>query len=547
MALMSRSGRSTHSPLSLSLHGTPSLRLGGERLPLALKRGYALLAFLALEGRAVARDTLASLLWPQADTQLGRTRLRRLVYQLEDLCGRELIAAQGAGVALLRDGIDCDALAFRAAARCFVGGGAPGLSLEELDALTQQASEPMLDGVTFGSDAFDDWLQTQRVEHEHLLGRMLVRLAEAHLASGAPARAADCASRLLRLDPLSEPAHVLRMRIAADAGDAGGVEAAFDQCAASLRAEYSCAPSAATEQAYLLAREQARQTLQSSFPGVETALEVRFTDQGHATVAYATLGRGSQALVVMPGFVSHIEIAWEHPGIRDAVQRLAQRFTIVLFDRRGVGLSERVGANATVESTADDVLRILDAARIERAWLFGSSEGGPAALQLAASHPTRVQGLILFGAMARGSRADDYPWALRRDAYERWMQTLVSGWGGPADLATFAPGLAEDPATRAWWVRMLRHAVSPATLRAVLAGLRDADVRALLPRVTQPTLVMHRRDDRAVRFEAGVHLSQHIPGARFVALAGDCHWWWLGDRDRVVDEMLRFTRAAGSG
>jgi pimeloyl-ACP methyl ester carboxylesterase len=146
--------------------------------------------------------------------------------------------------------------------------------------------------------------------------------------------------------------------------------------------------------------------------------------------------------------------------------------------------------------------------------------------------------------MARGSRADDYPWALQAQGFDAWMRNLVAGWGGPADLETFAPSLQQDPWTRAWWARLLRHSASPASLRAVLAGLRDADVRSLLPAVRCPTLVMHRRADRAVRFEAGKHLASVIPGARFVPLDGSCHWWWVEGPDSVADEILRFTDMA---
>jgi pimeloyl-ACP methyl ester carboxylesterase len=128
--------------------------------------------------------------------------------------------------------------------------------------------------------------------------------------------------------------------------------------------------------------------------------------------------------------------------------------------------------------------------------------------------------------------------------FDRWMQALVDGWGGPAAIETFAPTQANDPATRGWWARMLRHAATPASLRAVLRGLREADVRPLLAQVRQPTLVMHRRGDRAVRFGAGEHLARGIAGAHFLPLEGDDHWWWAGDVETVVREILAFAGAA---
>jgi pimeloyl-ACP methyl ester carboxylesterase len=158
-------------------------------------------------------------------------------------------------------------------------------------------------------------------------------------------------------------------------------------------------------------------------------LDIRFAGSDGGAVAYATIGGGPEAVVVIPGFITHTEIAWEHPGLRGVLGALAQRHTVVMFDRRGVGLSDRLAGIGTVESTACDVLAILDAAGIERAWLFGSSEGGPAAIRLASTSPARVRGLALFGAMAKGCRADDYPWALPAEAFDRWRQALVARWG----------------------------------------------------------------------------------------------------------------------
>jgi pimeloyl-ACP methyl ester carboxylesterase/DNA-binding SARP family transcriptional activator len=533
-------------PLRLKLLGLPSFTHHGEPVRLPVKRAYALLAFLALEARAVPRDHLAALLWPDADAVTGRGRLRRLLYEIEDHTGHDLLESRDGGVSIAQGAMACDAVEFRHAARTLVASGVPGLPFAHLVQLTRLACEPLLEGVSFGGDEYDDWAHAQRLEHEHLLSRMLGRMAEAQRGRGDIDDAVDTLERLLRLDPCSEPAYVQRMALAAAMRDAAGVESIFVRCADTLRAEFGSKPSRATEEAYLQSRALAAAPRDATAIAPRTVpppLDIRFASSAAGTVAYATIGRGSEAIVVMPGFVSHIEIAWEHAGLRQALERLAERYTVVMFDRRGVGLSERLKATGSVEAAAADVRTILDAAGIERAWLFGSSEGGPAAVRLAATSPSRVSGLILFGSMARGSRADDYPWALRREAFDLWMERLVSAWGGPANIETFVPDQQNDPALRAWWARMLRHAVSPASLRAVLTGLRDADVRALLPQVRQPTLVMHRRGDRAVRFEAGEHLARHIESAQFIALDGSCHLWWIDDADRVVQELTAFIEA----
>jgi len=539
----------TAARLQLKLFGPPTLAQHGQVLRPALKRSHGMFAFLALEARSVPREVLAELLWPDVDAAVGRTRLRRLIYQIEKQCGGALMASHDGGLVLAVDALWCDAVEFRRAARALVAKSAPGLPFAALVRLTHSACQPLLEGLSFGSDMFDEWVQAQRLEHAHLLSRMLTRLAEQQRERGDVDDAVDTVERRLRLDPYSEPAYVQRMSLAAEARDATTVEATFIRCADALRHEFGCKPSRATEAAYLALREQAQSPPAAAredrptLARVAAALDIRFASSSGGAVAYATLGRGRETIVVMPGFVSHIEIAWEHEGLRHLLERLAERHTVVVFDRRGVGLSERLTQAGTVEAAAADVRSILDAAGIERAWLFGSSEGGPAAITLAVSSPSRVSGLVLFGSMAKGSRADDYPWALKREAFDRWMERLVRGWGGPADIETFSPPDKDDAASRAWWSRMLRHAASPASLRMVLEGLRDADVRTLLQQVRQPTLVLHRRGDRAVRFEAGEHLATHIAGARFVALEGTSHWWWAEDSDRVLAELTAFVEA----
>jgi DNA-binding SARP family transcriptional activator/pimeloyl-ACP methyl ester carboxylesterase len=528
--------------LAFRFFGAPKILEGERDLQLALRRGLALLAYLALARAPAPRGHLIQLLWPDADEATGRTRLRRLVYNLEDKLGRELFDAAGDTLAL-RDGVaEVDLLAFTQAARRLVGNAAaplPAAALDAWNAWVERASLPLLHGLSFESELFDDWLRQQRLDHEHLLSRVLVCLSDACAAQGDTAAAARAAEQLLQIDLYNEPAYVRLMRLHAAQGNAAGVEAVFMRCADALRAEFGIKPGLETEQAYLaivLGLQRPPPTA-----GVAQAFRLRFAESGQGAVAYAALGSGPEALVFITGFLSHIEIAWEQPVIRHTLQALAERFTVVLFDRRGAGLSERLGAVASTDAVAADVLTILDHAGIGKAWLFGSTEGGAVALQLAARRPERVQGLLLYGTTARGSWAEDHPWALTHAAFERWLERLLADWGGPTSLETFAPSAQQDPALRAWWARLLRHAASPASMGQTLRGLRDVDERALLPRIVVPTLVMHRRGDRAVRFEAGADLARRVPGSRFLPLEGDDHFWWCGDTAALLDAVDAFT------
>jgi len=154
--------------------------------------------------------------------------------------------------------------------------------------------------------------------------------------------------------------------------------------------------------------------------------------------------------------------------------------------------------------------------------------------------PDRVHGLCLFGSLARGAAAPDYPWALPAAAYDVWLERLLAGWGGPVGIETFAPSLAGDPQARAWWAGLLRAASSPGGISAVLEAFRDADVRHLLAQIAVPTLVLHRRGDQAVRIAAGRDMASRIKGAEFVELDGNDHWFFAGDQGPVLEAIRGF-------
>jgi pimeloyl-ACP methyl ester carboxylesterase/DNA-binding SARP family transcriptional activator len=523
--------------LELQVFGVPVAVVQGRETRLPLKRAVALLAYLGFNTGPVPRAHIAALLWPDADEARGRTRLRRLVYTIEDALGGRVLSSDNDCLALAAQNVEIDALRFAHFARRAVATTTfDENTLAEARQWVVRARRPMMQGIAFGSEIFDDWLKAASLEHEHLLARLLERLIDA-LGSGSEfAAALDFAEVLIALDLYREPSYVLLMQLHALQGHSAGVEAAYTRCAELLRAEFGIRPGPQTEKAYLRLTEDLKRL---SSNRVERP-SVRFAEGGFGAIAYSTLGAGEEALVICPGFVGHIEIALEHPPFRAFVEALADRFRVILFDRRGVGLSERLRATSTPAALAADIAAILAHARVPRAWIFGSSEGGLGAMRLAVDHPDRVQGLCLFGSLARGSAAPDYPWALPASAYDVWLQRLIAGWGGPVGIETFAPSQKDDPALRAWWARIVRHAASPGGLETILGGLRDADMRADLDRIGVPTLVMHRRGDRAVRFEAGEHLAQKIPGAVWHPLEGADHFWWCGDSAPVIQAILKF-------
>jgi DNA-binding SARP family transcriptional activator/pimeloyl-ACP methyl ester carboxylesterase len=523
--------------LELQLFGVPTAVVQGRETRLPLKRAVALLAYLAFNPGPVPRAHLAALLWPDADEPLARTRLRRLVYTIEEAIGGSVLSSDNDCLALIAQSVQTDALQFTQFARRAVTTATfDDDSLAQARQWVAQARRPLMQGIAFGSDSFDDWLKAASIEHDHLLARLLERLIDALGSRSEFASALDLAETLVALDVYREPSYVLLMQLHALQGHSAGVEATYTRCAEVLRAEFGIRPGPHTERAYLRMTEDLKRL---SSDRLEPP-RVRFAGGGLGAVAYTTLGSGERTLVICPGFVCHIEIALEYPPVRSFVDALADRFQVILFDRRGVGLSERLRATSTPAAMAADIAAILEHAGAPRAWLFGSSEGGLGAMRLAIDDPHRVQGLCLFGSLARGSAAADYPWALPASAYDVWLQRLVAGWGGPVGIETFAPSQKDDPVLRAWWARIVRHGASPGGLETILAGLRDADLRADLHRISAPTLVMHRRGDRAVRFGAGEHLAQQIRGAVWQPLEGEDHFWWCGDSASVVQAILKF-------
>ncbi|MEO7641475.1 MAG: alpha/beta fold hydrolase [Ramlibacter sp.] len=523
--------------LQLQVFGPPLGFVVGRAAKLPLKRSVALLAYLALNKGPVPRAHLAAVLWPDADETQGRTRLRRLIYTIEDAVGGRIFSSDNDCLALLAQAVEIDVLHFIEFARNAVACETPDdATLKEACQWVARARRPLLQGVAFGSDLFDDWLKAASIEHERLLTRLLERSIDALGHRGDIASALDLADILVAQDVYREPSYVVLMQLHARQGHSAGVEAAYLRCADVLRAEFGIRPGPQTENAYLRLTDDLKRVAVNR---VERP-HVRFAESRFGVVAYSTLGDGPQTMVISPGFVCQIEIALEHPPFRAFVEALAARFKVIMFDRRGVGLSERLGASSTPAAMAADIAAILEHAGVAQAWLFGSSEGGLAAMRLAIDQPERVRGLCLFGSLARGCSAPDYPWALPAAAYDEWLKRLVAAWGGPVGIETFAPSEKNDPALRAWWARLVRHAASPGALRTILAGLRDTDMRADLHRILAPTLVMHRRGDRAVRFEAGEHLAKHIPGALWHPLEGDDHFWWCGDSAPVIRTILEF-------
>jgi len=297
--------------LELQVFGAPAVAVRGDATRLSLKRAGALLAYLGFHAGPVPRAHLATLLWPDADEALGRTRLRRLVYTVEEALGGGVVVAEGDGLALVAE---VDAIRFARFARRAVAATTLDMAtLAEARAWLERARRPMLEGIAFGSGVFDDWLKAVSLEHEHLLARLLERVADTLGQQGAFAEALELAEALVALDPYREPSHVLAMQLHARQGDAAGVEAAYTRCAELLRAEFGIRPGPRTELAYLRLTDDLKRLMSNR---IERPA-VRFAEGGAGAIAYTVVGSGDEVLVVSPA-------SWDTSRSRWSTRRSAR-------------------------------------------------------------------------------------------------------------------------------------------------------------------------------------------------------------------------------
>jgi len=280
-----------------------------------------------------------------------------------------------------------------------------------------------------------------------------------------------------------------------------------------------------------------------------TTPPTQYAKSGDSSIAYQVVGDGPIDLVLVLGFATHLELQWEMPPIARFLERISSFSRLILFDKRGTGLSDPVTEVPTLEQRIDDVRAVMDAAGSKRAALFGVSEGGPMSALFAATHPDRVTALVLHGAMGRTTEAPDYPWASPAEALrESAAEFIAPYWGRQPEgiMELFAPSLVGEPQALELTARFERSAASPAMVQQIFEMFLDIDVRAILPTIHVPTLVVHRRGDRVVNRRAGKELAAQIQGARYVELPGIDHLPWAGDAEGVLGEIEEFLTGARS-
>lgn len=271
---------------------------------------------------------------------------------------------------------------------------------------------------------------------------------------------------------------------------------------------------------------------------------IAFVDNDGCTIAYQVVGSGPIDILFVHGFLSHLEVALDQPEYVAFFTALGRQARVIIFDKRGTGLSDRSKGAPTLEDTIADMQAVLSAVGVQRAVIMGTSEGGAAALLFASMHAARTLSLVLIGATARVARLGAEPlWAQPMAMLDASVRNWRASWGEPTSLDRFAPQREHDPAFRLWWGRALRSASSPSSIQAVIESAARVDIRALLTDIRARTLVLHRTGDQIVPVDAGRYLGRKLPNARYVELPGADHIYFV-DHDPMVNAIVSFLNSS---
>lgn len=273
--------------------------------------------------------------------------------------------------------------------------------------------------------------------------------------------------------------------------------------------------------------------------------KTEYARSGEINIAYQVLGNGPVDLIYVPGWVSHLEYGWEEPSLARFYWRLASFSRLILFDKRGTGLSDRSTELPTLEERMDDVRAVMQAVGSARAVIFGMSEGGNMAILFAATYPEHTIGLITFGVFAKRICAPEYPWAPTPEQRQEFYEAIKREWGGPMGLEELAPSKAQDEQFRQWWATYQRRSATPGAALDLARMNTGIDVRQVLPAIRVPSLVMHRAEDRDAHVEEGRYIAAQIPNATFVELPGADHLLFVGDQESVLSKVEDFIKAVG--
>lgn len=500
---------------------------------------------LVHQGQPVAKERIADLLWgeglpsdPMRTLEAYVSGLRRRLHP--DLGeARRLVRSEPRAYRFAVDDAHLDVSEFDRVVQRAAAEPVPVRRLE-----LRRRALALVGGELLADEPYAEWAFPLRNLYAERHLQLLLDAAEDCLTESSPEEAVGYANSVIAAQPTRERAYRLLLLAYYALGEQDLAVRTYERCRHVLDEELGVQPLRETDDAYVRVLEQRPVADVLPTPPVARVTArpppVRFARSGEATIAYQTLGDGPVDVVFAHAWFSHMEVGWEEPRYADFLHRLAQGRRLIVFDRRGMGMSDPAPPTVTLPERAADIRAVMDAAGSRRAVLFGSCGSGPHTVALAAASPERVAGLVLFGTFARMLACPGYPAGWTDAFFEQYKAALQQAWGTGRGVVRSVPTAGRDLALMEWLARLLRLSVSAASARAILDFGRTLDVRELLPRVTTPTLVLHRRDDQWIAADNGRYLADHIQGARFVELDGADHWPWFGDSASVLDPVETF-------
>jgi len=401
----------------------------------------------------------------------------------------------------------------------------------------EEALALALGGDVLADEPYATWAAETRAVYAERRLQAVCDLADACLAMNDFGAARDHADQALLADPLLERSHRAVMLARYGLGEEDRALRAYERCRSVLSEMLGTLPTPETAGLHeaILRREDVR-VLVPDLAGTGNRLPeappgstgTRYARNGEVSLAFQTLGDGTPDIVFMPGFVSHVEAAWEDPTYSGFMRRLAYARRLIIFDKRGTGLSDAVVEWPSLEERVEDLLAVMDAAGSDRAVLFGVSEGAPLCALAAALWPKRVAGLVLHAGFRRIVSTPEYPYGWAPEFFEVYLDSFEQAWTTGAGLEIVNPSLAGDRRYLRWFARYLRLSASPGMTRRLMRMNAEIDIGEVLPQIHVPTLITHRRDERWVSVENSRYLASRIAGARLVELPGVDHQPWIG-------------------
>ena len=536
------------------LFGSFELRIDGRRLgsrDFAGVKPRQLLELLVLHrGRTVSKGELIEALWSESAPRNAAATVETYVSVVRSHLAeaRSLVTTESGGYRFDKGRADVDVDEFDALLREAAASSAQARRERLKEALSLAFGDVLAD------EPYATWAAEIRWVYAERRLQAVCDLADACLAMNDFWSAGEHADQALLVDPLFERAHRAAMLARYGLGDEDRALRAYQRCRSVLSEMLGTLPTPETAglHAAILRREDVR-VLVPDLAGTGNRLPdappgstgTRYAHNGQVSLAYQTLGDGTPDLVFMPGFVSHVEAAWEDPTYSGFMRRLAYARRLIIFDKRGTGLSDAVVDWPPLEERVEDLLAVMDAAGSDRAVLFGVSEGAPLCALAAALHPRRVAGLVLHAGFRRLVSTPEYPYGWTPEFFEVYLNSFEQSWTTGAGLEIVNPGLAGDRRYIRWFARYLRLSASPGMTRRLMRMNAEIDIDDVLPAIRVPTLVMHRRDERWVRVENSRYLASRIAGARLVELPGADHQPWIGEVEAVhaaIDEFIASVR-----